>query len=253
MNMKSNLKEMKEFIILLDTLDGMMRENVLNYKNENKEMLDVIDSIKQFMSKGILNNFEEIEEVLIIVDTVNGFMVGGLMANPKAMHIVPKQIKLIEKILERNGLLIFAKECHDDNSTEFNDFPSHCLAGSWESELIEELKPYEKYGITIEKNSTSFVFARGFLTLMKLLKNLKRVYGNGVCGDICVPNGFMPLKNYFDQNNRNVEIVIPLDSIDTFDSFNHDRFEYQHASNMLMEQTGIKLVKTINDIEWSVK
>lgn len=251
--MKNNLKEMKEFIILLDRMDDIVKNGVLVDSNQEKEMVMVLDSLKQYIANGILKSFEEIEEVLIVVDTVNGFMVGGPMANPKAMHIVPQQIKLIEKILERNGLLIFAKEWHCDNSTEFNDFPAHCLAGSWESELIEELKPYEQYSITIEKNSTSFMFARGFLNLMKLMKNLKIVYGNGVCGDICVPNGFMPLKNYFDENNRDVEIVIPLDSIDTFDSPNHNRLEYQKASNKLMEQTGIKLVRTIDDIEWRVK
>ena len=251
--MKNNLKDMKEFIILLDRMDDMLKNSVLMNASQEEEMSIVLDSLKQYIANGILKNFEEIEEVLVVVDTVNGFMVDGPMANPKAMHIVPQQIKLIEKILERKGLLIFAKEWHCDNSTEFNDFPAHCLAGSWESELIDELKPYEQYSITIEKNSTSFVFARGFLNLMKLMKNLKRVYGNGVCGDICVPNGFMPLKNYFDQNNRNVEMIIPLDSIDTFDSPNHNRLEYQQASNKLMEQTGIKLVRTINDIDWRIK
>jgi len=231
----------------------IMKNKMIGKTYEEKEMEEVLNMIKQFVAKGIVKSFEEIEEVLIVVDTVNGFMTTGALANPNAMHIVSKQIKLIEKILERNGLVIFVKESHDKNCTEFNYFPEHCLTDSFEAELVDELKPYEKYGITIEKNSTSFMFARGFLNLINLMKNLKLVIGNGVCSDICIPNGFISLKNYFNQNNRDVEIIIPLDSIDTFDAPNHDRDEYQHASNILMEQSGIKLVKTINDIEWRVK
>lgn len=251
--MKRNLEEMRDFIFLLDVLDKIVKDDILTNSNRFKEMQEVSGALKKFIANGILKNFEEIEEVAIVVDTVNGFMTGGALANPNAMHIVPKQIRLIEKILERNGLLIFVREAHDENCTEFNIFPVHCKKGSWESELVDELKPYEKYGITIEKNSTSFIFARGFLNLMNLLKNLKVVYGSGVCEDICIPNGLIPLKNYFNQYNRDVEIVVPLDSVDTFDAPNHNRIEYKYASNILMEQSGIKLVKTINDIEWRRK
>ena len=251
--MINNLKEMKEFIILLDNMDMILKNKMIGETSEEKEMEEVLEKIKQFVAKGIVKSFEDIEEVLIVVDTVNGFMTDGALANPDAMHIVSKQIKLIEKILERNGLVIFVKESHDRNCMEFNYFPEHCLTGSFETELVDELKPYEKYGITIEKNSTSFMFARGFLNLMSLMKNLNVIIGNGVCSDICIPNGFIPLKNYFNQNNRDVEIIVPLDSVDTFDAPNHNRDEYQYASNILMDQSGIKLVKTINDIEWRVK
>ena len=251
--MKRNLNEIKEFIVLLDKLDGLVNEGVVMDNDDNEEIKSVLETLKYFVRNGILKDLEGIEEVMIVVDTVNGFMVDGALANPAAMHIVPKQIKLIEKILERNGLLLFVKEAHNKGCVEFNTFPEHCIKGSREAELVDALKPYEEYGITIEKNSTSFMFAKGFIKLMRLLKNLKVVYGSGVCSDICIPNGFVPLKNYFNQNNRDVEIIIPLDSVDTFDAPNHNRMEYQHASNILMEQSGIKLVKTINDIEWRRK
>ena len=249
--MKSEeLKKIKELILLLDILDETVQKGVMTDSNLEKEMKEVLERLKKFVADGVLKNLEEIEEIVIVVDTVNGFMKGGVMANPNAMHIVPSEIELIEKIISRNGLVIFLKEWHNANSVEFNSFLSHCLEYTWEAELIDELKPYEEFGITIEKNSTSFMFARGFINLMKLMKNLKLIVGCGVCGDICVPNGFVPLKNYFNQNNREVEIIIPKDSMDTFDSPNHNRDEYQHASNILMEQSGIKLVKKINDINW---
>ena len=200
--MKRNLKDIKEFIILLDKLDELVNDNVVLNNNELDEMNVVLESLKYFIKNGIFRDLESIEEVLIVVDTINGFMVDGVLANPNAMHIVPKQIEVIERILDRNGLLIFVKEAHTKNCVEFNTFPEHCLDGSYESELVKELKPYEQYGITIEKNSTSFMFARGFMNLMKYLKSLKLVIGNGVCGDICIPNGFISLKNYFCRESK---------------------------------------------------
>lgn len=248
--MKNNLEDIKEFIILLDVLENLVKEQVITETNQEKEMKQVLEILKSYVAKGVLKDLEQIEEIVIITDTVNGFMKGGALANPNAMHIVPKQIQLVEKILKRNGLLVIVKECHDENCTEFNDFPPHCIENTWEAQLIDELKPYEPHGITIEKNSTSFMFARGFINLMKLLKNLKRVIDTGVCSDICIPNGLIPLKNYFNQENRNVEIIVPEDCVDTFNAPNHKKDEYWHASKILMEQSGIKLVKTINDIDW---
>lgn len=193
---------------------------------------------------------QEIKELLIVVDMVNGFIKEGALANKDAMHIVPKQIELIEKFLKRKQGILFIKDTHTENSIEFQSFPPHCIKGSSEANLIDEFLKYEKDGLSIEKNSTSFIFAEGFLKLIDEMKNLKRVIGVGVCSDICIPNGFIPLKNYFNQNNKDIEIIVPIDSVETFNSPNHNRDEYTKASNILMAQSGIKLIKTIKDIEW---
>jgi len=193
---------------------------------------------------------QEIKELLIVVDMVNGFIKEGALANKDAMHIVPKQIELIEKFIERKQGILFVKDTHTEDSIEFQSFPPHCLKGSFEANLIDELKKYEKDGLSIEKNSTSFIFAEGFLKLIDEMKNLKRVIGVGVCSDICIPNGFIPLKNYFNQNNKDIEIIVPIDSVETFNSPTHNKEEYSSASTLLMAQSGIKLVKTIKTIEW---
>lgn len=196
----------------------------------------------------MIENLKEIRELLIIVDMVNGFVKEGILSNSEYMKIVPKQIELIKMFIERRQGILFIKDTHTDNSVEFKYFPVHCLKGTKESQLIDELKIYEDYGISIEKNSTSFMFADGFLKLINEMDNLKRVVGCGVLHDICVPNGFIPLKDYFNQINRDVEIIIPKDTIDTYDSEEHNKNEYAHASDLLMEQSGIKLVKSIKNI-----
>lgn len=196
---------------------------------------------------------EEMKELLIVVDMVNGFLKEGTLADPTLMKIVPAQIELIKRVLARKGGLVFIKDTHNINSVEFKTFPPHCLKGTSEAEVIDELKPYQEYGISYEKNSTSFMFAEGFQKLLEQLKNLKRIYGIGVLQDVCMLNGLVPLKNYFNQNNQDVEIIIPSDCTATYDSPLHNKEIYEKASNLIMKQSGLRLVRTINDIDWSVK
>lgn len=190
------------------------------------------------------DNLKELRELLIVVDMVNGFIREGALADPTVgIAIIPEQIKIIEDFIERKQGILFIKDTHTKDSVEFKTFPPHCLNGTKEAELVDELKVYEKYGISIEKNSTSAIFADGFLTLINQMKNLKKIVGVGCESDICVPNLFIPLKNYFNQKNRDVEIIIPENTIETYDAPWHNRDEYNKASKMLMKQAGIQLVK----------
>ncbi len=189
-------------------------------------------------------DLEELREVLVVVDMVNGFIRYGNLADPSVGHIIPRQIEMVEDFIARKQGIIFVKDTHTKDSVEFDTFLPHCVKGSGEEELVDELKPYESYGYSIEKNSTAAIFADGFLRLIDEMKNIKRIIGVGCESDICVPNLFIPLKNYLNEKNRRVDIIIPEDAIETFDASFHNREEYYNASKLLMNQAGIKLVKT---------
>ena len=182
------------------------------------------------------------KKILIVVDMVNGFIREGIMSDKYIEHIIEPQIKLIEKINNNKEGLIFVKEAHSDNSNEFNRYPKHCVKGTSEAELVDELKIYENNAIVFEKNSTSTIFSNGFLSLINKMKNLEEVIIVGCCTDICVMNLAIPLQNYFDEINRNVKIVIPKDCVETYDGDNHNREEYNNIAFKLLEQTGVKVV-----------
>ena len=114
-------------------------------------------------------NLKDLQELLIIIDMVNGFVKEGTLANPEYMKIVPKQIELIKKFIERKQGILFIKDTHTSDSVEFKTFPAHCLEGTEESELIDELKVYENYGISIPKNSTASVISLIYTILGKTL------------------------------------------------------------------------------------
>lgn len=185
------------------------------------------------------------EELLIIVDMVNGFVKVGSLADSKIGLIIPKQIKLIKDFIEKKQQIIFIKDSHTKDSIEFKTFPPHCIKGTKEAEIVDELKPYTKYALEYEKNSTSTIYAPGFMENIKKYKKLKRVVITGCCTDICILNLALPLKNYFNQNNLDIEILIYKDTVETFDSPNHNKDTYNKMAFKLMENAGITLVKKL--------
>ena len=184
---------------------------------------------------------EELERLLVVVDMVNGFIKKGAMADPYINHITPKLINLIEKTLNEEEGIAFIKDTHNINSSEFKKFPVHCVKGSGEEEVIDELKPYEKDAFSYEKNSTSTVFAKNFLKDIDAMKKLKEVIITGCCTDICVLNLAIPLTNYFDENDKNINVVVRSDLIETYNSETHNRDEYNEMSLKLMRQAGIEV------------
>ena len=184
---------------------------------------------------------EELQELLIVVDMINGFIKEGNMADETINHITPKIIKLIEETLNNNEGLAFIKDTHNENSTEFKKFPLHCLKGTNEAELIEELKPYEKDAVVYEKNSTSTMFAKNFISDVDKMKALRKVIITGCCTDICVLNLAIPLVNYFDETDRQVEVEVVEDAVETYDAPYHNRNEYNEMAFKLMRQAGVKL------------
>lgn len=182
---------------------------------------------------------EEIKKLLVVVDMVNGFIKSGVMHDEDINRITPRIKSLVEKYLSEKEGVAFIKDTHTDDSVEFRKFPPHCVVGTGEEELIDELKPYEQYGMSFEKNSTNTMYAPGFMKEIDAMPNLEEVVISGCCTDICVLNLALPLTNYFDQNNRMVEIRVPENVVETYNSETHNREEYNQMSLKLLKQAGI--------------
>lgn len=141
-------------------------------------------------------------------------------------------------------MIILVKDTHNNTATEFKRFGGkpHCVKGTKEAELIDELKPFEQKDnvITVEKNSTSLMESPQFREIVRQAENLKEVNFVGCCTDICVFNGAMGLANYYDEWNRDVEINVHEDAIATYSE--EDRGEYIESAKLLMKLQGINLV-----------
>ena len=192
-----------------------------------------------------VKNLKVYKGMLIVVDMVNGFVREGVLHDVEIASVIPRQIELIKEAKTRGDLIVFIKDTHDENAVEFKRFggTKHCVRGTSEANLVDELLPFEndEDTISIEKNSTSFMEAPEFRNLIAGLYNIERVDVVGCCTDICDFNGTMGLANYFDQTNRNVELNVHTDAVATYAQ--EARKNYVEAAYLLMEQQGIQLVK----------
>ena len=191
----------------------------------------------------MIKNLKLYEKVLIVVDMVNGFVYNGPLHDIECSKIIPRQKEIIDDYLDNGDLVVFIKDTHTKDSTEFSRMPIHCLENTDESELVPELREYvgRDNVITINKNSTSFNEVPEFRELITNLVNLKRVDEIGVCTDICDFNGIMGLANRLNQENRDVSIYVHEDAVATFNET--ERREYVEAAKLLMKQQGINIIR----------
>ena len=195
-----------------------------------------------------MNNIKSLQlykKCLIVVDMVNGFVKEGVLHDENIARIIPNQIDLIKQYHEDEELVLFIKDKHDEDAVEFGRFGNtkHCVKGTSESELVDELLEYENMDntISIEKNSTSFMEAPGFRDIVCKLDGVNKFEIVGCCTDICDFNGAMGLANYCDQWNKKVDIIVYEDAVATYSE--SDRKEYVDAAYLLMRQQGIKILK----------
>ena len=193
-----------------------------------------------------VENLKVYNKALIVVDMVNGFVKEGVLHDKSITRVIPRQIELIKEYNNEKELVIFIQDTHTKDSMEHKRFPDfHCLKGSKEEEVVEELKPFTNLDntICILKNSTSFMEAPHFREMISNATNIKEFDIVGCCTDICVCNGSISLANYLDEHNREALIKVHKDAIATFGE--DTRQNYVNAAYLLMEQQGIQLVKKI--------
>lgn len=190
-----------------------------------------------------MKKFENIDSLLVVVDVINGFIHEGNMRDGYIYHIVEGIETLVKQYIDdKRKEVFFIKDSHSREALEFKKFPIHCLENTSECEMVKELKEYEDKVRVYKKNSTSAIFAKGLLDDIDKMTNLKRVCVVGCCSDICVLNFAIPLTNYFDELNKDVEVSVIENLIETYDAPYHNRKEYNDMTIKLLKQAGIKVI-----------
>ena len=182
------------------------------------------------------------KKLLLVIDMVNGFVKEGALADNYINRITPNIINLIKEFKESNYDIISIQEGHSNNSKEFENFPPHCILGTKEAELIDELKPYEKDMILIRKNSTCGFVTKEFFEYFENNKNeIEEIILTGCCTDICVLNFAIPLKTYINEHNLPIKVTIYKNTVETYNSDAHNREEYNQMAFKIMGQNGIEI------------
>ncbi len=188
--------------------------------------------------------FNQVEELVFDVDTLKDFMdEGGALADPGERRIVPRCIEVLDDAINSpNKAVVLIKDCHSYYSVEIKFYGVHGIDGKEGAEEIDEIKPYETKSFIFKKNSTNFMWAPGMIEFLLLFTNLKKVTIIGVLSCKCVDNGAVSLKTFFDEMNKDIEVDVLADAIDTYDAPGHDRIEYTENAIKHMEYNNIKVL-----------
>ena len=195
--------------------------------------------------------YENIRKALYMIDMNNGFVNFGNMANPKYNELVNEQLKLINKFRKENQLVNFVLEGHTTDSIEFDSYPSHCVLGTKEAELIPEFidEQNKENTRTYYKNSINGMLNRNLQDDIKSQDNLNEIVIGGVCADLCVMDFARTFSRYLDEINRRAKIFVVENTIDTYDSLEHNREEWMDIAKKVMTQAGIIMDPNIEELE----
>ena len=174
--------------------------------------------------------------LLMVVDMINGFVCEGALADKSIGRIVGNIDELIQKFNPND--VLFVVDAHDNLALEFNSFPSHCVEGSNEAMIIDELNQYATN--ILYKNSTN--------AFHKLDKDLLEKYDDfiivGCCTDICIMTLALSLKTYFNEYNISKRVIVINDACDTYHNATHNKDDYNLFAINIMQQAGVKVMNT---------
>ncbi len=211
-----------------------------NCKNAVIELINEINGLPTMS----LSDFAPEKTALIVVDVVNGFIREGAMASPLVEGIIPEVAKLMTMCNKTEIPVVAFADCHKEDCSEFASFPPHCIENTSESELVDELKKVGGYFL-MKKNSTNGFHEKIFKQCLIQNPTTNTFIVVGDCTDICVMQFCLTLKTWYTQQNRNIDIYIPVNAVETYDAPNHDADFMNIAAYKLMKDSGIKFVKEI--------
>ncbi len=208
------------------------------------KLLQELESLKNNLDKLNTENISNLDlskTILFIVDMNNGFAKQGSLYSPRVEKLINPIEVFTKNICNKLNRVIAFTDSHTENSIELLIYPTHCLENSIESDIVDELKDISNLEI-IAKNSTNGFFALNNINF----ENIDNIIIVGDCTDICIYQFAITLKSYFNQNNIDKNIIVPMNLVDTYD------IPHVHSAELLnivflnsMIQNGINVVKEI--------
>lgn len=193
-----------------------------------------------------LDSLDPEKTVLVIVDMINAFARTGPLQSPRVEALIPEVVRVL-KLCRRRGIgaIAFA-DSHSRRSPEFDSYPAHALAGTAESEVVDEIKEVGGYTL-FAKNSTNGFLEEGFQNWFSSHPHLENFIVVGDCTDICVQQFALSLKAYSNMRDERRRVIVPVNAVDTYDlgAHNGDLTHVMALFNMM--GNGVELYSRVGD------
>lgn len=189
-------------------------------------------------------DLEPQKTVLIIVDLINGFTKEGALQSPRVAALIPEIVKLSQRCEQLGIVKLAFADSHTEASPEFGAYPVHCLAGTSESDMVDELQTMGGYRL-IPKNSTNGFLEEEFQEWLAANSAVDTFVIVGDCTDICIQQLAVTLMTWFNRQNRKSRVIVPINGVDTYDLGLHDAELMNVITFQVMIGNGVEVVKRI--------
>lgn len=182
---------------------------------------------------------------LFVVDMVGGFAREGALSSSRVGALIDPIATLAGRC-EAAGIPVVAfADTHTPDSLELTAYPAHCLAGTEEAAVCPEIRQASPSLLTIEKNSTNGFVEPAFSAWLEAHPERDVYVVCGDCTDICVLQFVLTAKAWHNTRNHPLDILLPLELIDTFDAPGHPAEPLSLFSLSLMHSAGATLCSTV--------
>ncbi len=222
----------------------MVNKNKNEFIERSVKTLGEIFDILEKLSAVQLKDLPGKQTALVIVDMVNGFTREGALKSPRVEALIPKITELSKACDELHIKKLAFADCHTKASPEFDAYPAHCMIGTSEGEMVDELRELGGYTL-IPKNSTNGFLEEAFLQWLEENQHINTFIITGDCTDICVQQFAVTLKTWFNMQNKKVRIIVPINQVDTYDLdlHNGDLMNVMALYNMMIN--GIEVAQGV--------
>lgn len=155
------------------------------------------------------------DTLVVSIDMNRGFAEAGALYSDRVRDICSATGVFLTACRERGYEVLPFSDCHLPSAVELQSYPPHCLAGTPEHELVDELSEFS--GQVVPKNCTN-----GFLAVDIDWSAYKNVVVTGCCTDICIYQFAVTLKGWYNEKNIAARVIVPLDLVETYDAPWHD-------------------------------
>jgi nicotinamidase-related amidase len=204
---------------------------------------------------------------LVLVDILKGFCDTGPLSSTRVREMVEPVRRLTAVCIER-GLpeqnLLFLHDAHPEYAAQFAAFPPHCVRGTAESEVVDELRPFwELQGVMrFRKNATNGLFGvndanevfHAFLT-DRFREGHCTFLVMGDCTDLCIYQNALGIRLLANERNADVRVLVsrehvrtydlPVDAAEAVGALPHDGDVMDQLFTYHMWLNGVEIVQTV--------
>lgn len=154
------------------------------------------------------------------VDLVEGFCRQGALSSPRVTPVVGPAVRILTRARALGiDRFLFPCDSHPVDSPEFASFPPHCLAGTSEAELVDEIRrlPFASQFQVVPKRSVNSFVATDLAERLLAFGDLHTLVVMGDVTDLCLYHLAVNLRYLANARDLPWQVVVPASAVATYD------------------------------------